>query len=257
MLRFRKLLFLPMLAVLVFLTRPCSAALIPRYDLESLCYLSTDVVEAAIVRHHAAGHPEWEDRFTATVVSALAGKYKPGDKIGSLDLTLYNPNANGQRCLLFLARRDPFSPAPPKSILPHPVDLLLIDGHDRVRRYSQLDNPGGLDAEGYEPDSSQDQLSPGDLAAQARFPTLAAERGVIKARWAAADRLRPLLTRTPTRGDVPALQALVRARRFPSGPGLQNVVRGVAEERLAELHVKEDRIFGSKGDQSNVHCGIG
>ncbi len=235
--RFRKLLILPLLAAFALLPRPGFAALISRFDLESLCYVSTDAVEATLVRHHAAGHQEWEDRFTATVVSAIAGQYKPGDKIGPLDLYLYAPNADGQRCILFITRKEiQFDTLSPKRIPPKAVDMLLIDSRNQVWRYYQWSNPGGLTAADGSLGGRQGQFSA--ASPETHGPALAAERAIIAAKWAAVDHLRPLLARKPARADVPALQALVRTRRCPSGPGLQNLIVGLAEERLARLYAE-------------------
>ena len=251
---FRKPFLLPLFAALALLPRPSYAVLIPTYDLESLCYMSTAVVEAAIVRHHVAGQEESKDTFTATVVFPIAGQYRVGGKIGSLDLTLYDPAATGQPCILFIARKQfYFSGQPSETISPRVTDVLLLDKHGRVRRYFQWSNPGGMVAEGYV-DSiylqavktrkgvTTHQMKPRqeDDAAEQTYPTLAAERSIIAAKWAAVGRLRPLLARKPTRADIPALQALVRERRYTSGPGLQNVVGEVAQERLAELNVKSN-----------------
>ena len=254
--RFRKLtVFSAFLSALALLPRPGSAVFIPTYDLESLCLMSTDVVEATLVRRHVGGQEEWKDTFTATVVSPVAGQCCVGDRIGPLlDLTLYDPAASGQRCILFIAHKQfYFSEQPSETIPPRVTDMLLLDGHNRVRRYFQWSNPGGMVAEGYGDSvylqavktkggvaTSQMKPRQENDATEQTYPTLAAERSIIAVKWAAVDRLRPLLAQKPTRADVLALQALVRARRYPSGPGLQNVTRKVAQERLAELHVKAD-----------------
>jgi hypothetical protein len=60
--------------------RSCTAALIQTYDLDTLCYMSSDVVVATITRDHVAGQQPWQDRFTATVVDPIEGQYHAGDK---------------------------------------------------------------------------------------------------------------------------------------------------------------------------------
>lgn len=217
MLRIRQLLFAMLLVLFALLPRPVSAALIPRYDLESLSYMSTDVVEATLTRYPIAGLQE--DRFTATVTASITGKFHPGDKISGLDLSLYDPNANGQRCILFIARKQfQFYVLPSPTIPPEAVDMLLIDSHNRVERYYQRSNPGGLTADN-----------------NSKSPTLTAERSTIAAKWAAVDRVRPLLSHELRREDIPAFQALIEARRSPSGPGLQNIIREIAKDRLDTL----------------------
>ncbi len=217
--RLRQLLFAALLVLFAFLPRPVSAAPIPRYDLESLCYMSTDVVEATLARHHISGLQESEDQFTATVTTSLVGKYHPGDKIDALSLSLYNPSANGQRCLLFITRKQfQFYALPSPAIPPEAVDMLLIDRHNWVVRYYQRSNPGGLTADN-----------------NSKSPTLYAERSAIAAKWAAVDRLRPLLSHELRREDIPVFQSLIEARRSPSGPGLQNIIREIAKDRLDTL----------------------
>ncbi len=85
--------------------------------------------------------------------------------------------------------------------------MLLIDSHDRVRRYFQRENPGGLVAESFDftehpPLPSQIKTThrhgvlvysyqtnitfEEDDAAEQRFRPLAEERSLIISRWAAA-----------------------------------------------------------------------
>lgn len=208
------------LTVLTALPYPVHAALIQRYDLESLCYMSTDVVEATLTRNHITGLQEEDDRFTATVTSSITGKFHPGDKIGDLNLSRYDPNANGQRCILFVARKQfQFHVSPSPACPLKAVDMLLIDSHNRMQRYYQTQNPGGLTA-----------------ASNVQAPTLHAERSAIAAKWAAVDRLRPLLSHPLRREDIPAFEVLIQARRSPSGPGPRSIIREIAQDRVATLH---------------------
>ena len=231
--RFRRF-FLALLAVFAFLPRPSFAALIPRYDLESLCYLSTDVVEASLDGYKT--NPAAVSGM-ATVTASLIGRYHAGDEVAISGLDLYTPARPGQRCLLFIARRQfTFDAQPPKTIGQRVVDMLFIDKYNRVQRYFQTSNPGGLLAEDYPlPGSNAFVLNAYVL--DKKCPTLAAERSAIAAEWAKVDRIRPLLSHLPLPKDVPALQALVRERRQPSIPRQQNIVCKIAEERLAELHI--------------------
>ncbi len=217
--RLRQRLAFLLCLIFAFLPLPVFAAPIPRYDLESLCYMSTDVVEATLTRTHISGLQEPEYQFTATVTSSIIGKYHPGDKIDALSLSLYSPNASGQRCLLFITRKQfQFYALPSETIAPEAVDMLLIDSRRRVQRYDQFSNPGGLAAEN-----------------NPKAPTLDAERLAIAAKWAAVDRLRPLLSHPLRREDIPSFQALIQARRLASGPGLQNIIREIAQDRLDTL----------------------
>ena len=183
MTRFQKLAFALLLA---FAAVPCRASLIRAFDLTTLCYMSTDVVEAALARHHSAGQEEWQDTFTATVTNSLEGRYHTGDRIKGLELTLYHPAHTGQRCILFTARGS----TPPQTITFR--EMLLVDGRDRVRRYFQFANPGALLAEGYSvssPSTSSEEPLTNDRAEQ-KYPTLAEERALIQTKWTAAKKLK-------------------------------------------------------------------
>ncbi len=83
MLRFCKLLTACLILVFAFgpvVSRGEVSYVPPRYNLDSLCYLSTDVVEASLVRHQAERR-SYEDTFTAMVLDTLGSDYKIGDKI--------------------------------------------------------------------------------------------------------------------------------------------------------------------------------
>ena len=250
MLRFRKLFLLLLLAAFALLPCPSYAFPAPTYDLESLCYLCTNVVEATLVRHHTTGQEAWKDTFTATVVNSIIGQYKFGDSTGPFDpseLEMYSPAETGQHCILFLSPHAQPSARPAPSGTPYykddVVDMLLIDKHGRVRRYYQWSNPGGMIAEGYLPFLYDGEPHPamhlGEAdAAEETYPTLAAERRAIVAKWDTVGRLRALLDRPPRPEDVSALQALVQERIRPSAPKQQNIISEIARQRLADLHVE-------------------
>ena len=202
-------LLLPTLAALVLLPVPSRAALIQTYDLTTLCFLSTDVVEARLTRHHLPGQPEWNDKFTATVLNPLEGHFHAGDQIKGLDLSPYDPAGTGQCCILFLAPNTVFLPVPPKDAQTRTVDVLLVDSHNRVRRYFQRADPGGLVAEGFTrislpPSSKRTITHHGSAvyiyqenssftendAAEQKYPTLAEERRLITSKWAAVKKLK-------------------------------------------------------------------
>ncbi len=206
--RFQNLLSLLLLSSFA---APCQAKLINTYDLTTLCFLSTDIVEARLTRHHLPGQEEWKDTFTATVLNPLESGCKAGDKISRLALTLYAPARTGQNCLLFLTRKqdnDWQGKNPPPV---RPVDMLLIDSQNRVRRYFQWSNPGGLVAEHFV--STEHPPPPSQIktmrvhgtwvytyqehntfeendAAEQRFRPLAEERSLIVSRWAAAKKMK-------------------------------------------------------------------
>jgi hypothetical protein len=207
MLRFSRL--LPLLFLAGF-AAPCHAALIQTFDLKTLCFLSTDVVEARLERHHLPGQPEWNDRFTATVLNPLEGRFHAGDQIKGLDLSLYDPARTEQHCILFLAPNTVFLPTPPKDAPLRTVDMMLIDSHNRVRRYFQQSDPGGLIAEGFTRISlpptlkrtiihrhnataslyQENSTFAENVAAEQKYPTLAEERLLITSRWAGIKKLK-------------------------------------------------------------------
>ena len=91
--------------------------------------------------------------------------------------------------LLFLARRPP-------SVLPTVVDLRLIDTHNRVRRYFQPSNPGGLQAEGFRMVETGQRPRPHgqytalmtaieDNTQETKYPTLTEECRKIAVLWTA------------------------------------------------------------------------
>jgi len=166
-----------LIALIVLLGNSVRAALIPRLDLNSLCYLSTDIVEVTVVRHHTLGQEEWKDTFTAIVTNSLEGKHKAGDQLEPLGLELYSPAQTGQHSILFLAPAGfPFRNQPVKSAPLQVVDMLLVDNHNSVHRYFQQNNPGGLQADEYFPHRI--------------YPTLAQERIAVVSAWVAAKKLK-------------------------------------------------------------------
>lgn len=73
---------------------------LPHYDLESLIYLSTDIVVADLSK-------DTRGTFTATVTEALFGSLQPGARLDKLTpfLMFFQPLDDGQKVILFLDRR--------------------------------------------------------------------------------------------------------------------------------------------------------
>ena len=247
---FRIVLFLLLLPIFIFLSCPCSAYETVTYDVDSLCYMSSDVVEAMLTCCHCAGEEAWKDTVTATVTRTLEGSYKSGDQIVGTSLLGFFPAQTGQRCILFIARKEFYSVRGPSCpVAPGLLDMLLIDGRGHVRRYYQFCNPGPQLAEDYtvgalsdlerDPDTAVPALEVGSDAAEKAYPMLEAECLIIRATWTKMEKLRSLLARPPRPEDVLVLQAIARERHHTSRPGLQkNTVGEIAQQRLAELHVK-------------------
>ena len=211
MLRVQKILPLVLVALLVTAPLPSHAALIPTYDVDSLCYMSTDVVEAALNWHQEAGQSLWQHTISATVLDSIAGQYHPGDVIPALKVDSRDPAVIGRHCIVFISRRRfTFYLQPSEAIAPSVTDVLLVDRRGHVRRYFQWGDPGGFVAEGFTPPGDAE-----DDSAEQSYPTLAQERKIIAARWSAVDRLRPLLSHDPRPEDVPVLLSLLRERQHP------------------------------------------
>jgi hypothetical protein len=170
---------------------------LPHYDLDSLAYMSTDIVIATL----SVGS---QRQFTATVADILYGNLKSGDRLETLSQIFgsYLPMENGQRVILFLDRR----PRRPDFFNPEGVAVLfsgvyLIDAYEHVHQYYQESNPGGYAAEGYR--FFLGKLVPAkeqDLA----LPTLADVTSRIAASLKSVQPLRPLLDKAATRDDATA-----------------------------------------------------
>ena len=248
--RFRTIFLLISLLVFTSLPFPCSAHETVTYDVDSLCYMSSDVVEATLTRCRRAGEEAWKDIVTATVTRTLEGSYKSGDQIVGTSLLGFFPARTGQRCILFIARKDFYSDRGPSfPVAPGLLDMLLIDGRGHVRRYCQFCNPGPQLAEDYtvgalsdlerDPNAAVPAPEVGSDAAEKAYPMLEAECLIIRATWTKMEKLRSLLARPPRPEDVLVLQAIAWERYHTSRPGLQkDIVGGIAQQRLAELHVK-------------------
>lgn len=185
----------------------------PHYDVDSLVYMSTDIVIATI-------SVDQQHNVSATVTETLYGSLHQGDRIEKLSpfLTFFRPMNDGMRVVLFLDLRprqyDFFhSDAAKSPFAVPPSGVYLIDAYDHVHEYVQNNNPGPYVAQGYSfffevrvPTREQ------DLA----LPTLSEKRALIAASIKAMEPVRPLLDKVATPGDVPALFDLldVRAKRL-------------------------------------------
>src|SRR5262249_40303812 len=128
--------------VTVFLPRLLTAMNLPHYDIDSLAYMSTDIVVTTL-------SVDSQKRMTASVTDVLFGGLKPGDVLDKLSLFLsfFQPMDDGQKMILFLDRRprkqglfDPGSSKSPFAVVPSGV--YLIDKYGHVHEYYQWNNPG-------------------------------------------------------------------------------------------------------------------
>lgn len=176
------------------------------YDLTSLVYLSTDIVIANLSE-------DPQHQFTATVTETLYGSLHPGDRLTTLTpfLTFFSPMQEGMRVILFLDSRPQHYDflyaelaKSPYSI--PPSGIYLIDEYGHVHGYVQTDNPGPYVARGY--GSELERKIPSkeeDLA----FPSLDEEKSLIAQAVRSVATVRPLLKKSATKADVPALLDLI------------------------------------------------
>ena len=201
---------------------------LPHYDLDSLVYMSTDIVIATLSARS-------QEQFSATVADVLYGSLKSGDRLETLTpfLIFFRPMEDGQRVILFLDRRprkpDFFNPEASKSpfaVLPSGV--YLIDAYAHVHQYYQQDNPGPYVADGYQPfEPKSVPTKEQDLA----LPTLADTTSRISASLKAVQPLRPLLDKTATRDDATALMDLLDARsKGRKGCGSDAIIDRLGEQ---------------------------
>jgi hypothetical protein len=133
---------------------PCKPAAavamdLPHYDLDSRVYLSTDIV---IVDLSKDSHGS----FTATVTEPLFGSLRPGAKLDAVTpfLTFFQPLNDGQKVILFIARRPHqygffHQDAAKSPFAVPPSGVYLIDEYGHVHEYFQQNNPGPYVAQGY------------------------------------------------------------------------------------------------------------
>lgn len=228
------------LVLQIFLFAGASYAMIlPRYDVNSLVYLSTDIVIAKISE-------DSQHNFSATVISPLYGSLRPNDRVEQLSpfLAFFRPMEDGMKVVLFLDRRphqydfvhteastSPF--AVPES------GVYLIDEYEHVHEYFQPNNPGPYVAQGYSfffekkvPTREQ------DLA----LPTLDAIKNRIAVAIKSVEPVRPLLEKTAVRSDVPALLRLVDLRsksKRDCDLRTADAIREVALQKIRSLNDPE------------------
>ena len=204
----RWLILLPVLAVLLL---PFVAEAMDQlhYDLDSLAYMSTDIVIATL-------SVDTRNRITATVTDTVYGSLHAGDKLDTLSefLGFFRPMEDGQRIVLFLDGRphQPYFLYPEASKSPFavpPSGVYLIDAYEHVHEYYQQNNPGPYVAQGYRffleasvPTKEEDLALPSLQEVRARM--------LASLKW--VQPIRTLLDKVATRDDVPALIKLLDER---------------------------------------------
>ncbi len=212
---------------------------LPYYPLDSLVYLSTDIVVADLSKD-ACGN------FTANVTEALFGSLQPGTKLDTLTpfLTFFEPLNDGQRVILFLDRRPHqydflHQDAAKSPFAVPPSGVYLIDGYGHVHEFVQQMNPGPYVAQGY-------MFFP-----QHRVPTEKADLDLppvddVKARISAAVKsvipIRNFLDHNATAANLPALMKLLVARpRIPETceVGMNDAIAAAIVEKIRSLNDPE------------------
>lgn len=182
---------------------------LPHYDLDSLVYVSTDIVLADISK-------DSQGNFMATVKEALFGTLQPGQRLDALTpfLRSFQPLNDGQKVILFLDGRprqyDFFHQDAAKSpFAVPPSGVYLIDEYGHVHEYFQQNNPGPYVAQGYAffPERTVPSMDD-DLA----LPSLDEVKTRIAATVQSVTPIRNFLDQPTKNTDVPALMTLLAAR---------------------------------------------
>jgi hypothetical protein len=182
------------------------AMTMPHYDVNSLVYMSTDIVIAKISE-------DSQHNFSATVIQSLYGSLRPNDRVDRLSpfLTFFRPMEDGMRVVLFLDRRPRqydflHSDAAKSPFAVPPSGVYLIDEYEHVHEYFQPNSPGPYVAQGYSfffekrvPTKEQ------DLA----LPNLDAVKNRIAVAIKSVEPVRHLLEKVAARSDAAALMRLV------------------------------------------------
>lgn len=228
------------LAVLILLLPAGAVAMdLPHYDLESLVYLSTDIVLADLSK-------DSHGNFTAAVTEALLGSLQPGEKLDALTpfLTFFQPLNDGQKVILFLDRRPHqydflHQDAAKSPFAVPPSGVYLIDEYGHVHEYFQQNNPGPYVAQGYMfiPERAV-PTEKEDLA----LPSLDEVKVRIAATVKSVMPIRNFLDQPTSAADVPALMKLLVARpRAPEtcGVGMTDAVASHIVEKIRSLNDPE------------------
>ena len=239
------------------LAYPCFAMDLPTFDIDSLVYLSTDIVLATVENRSSPQAPS-----SLIVTKVISGRIQPGTVLDKLDVFLdfFFPRLPpGQNVILFLDRR-PRAPVPFAAAANHapfaivPSGVLPVDREHRVYRYFQQGNPGPYVLQGAETpfEIALERVLPSEEKAKAdarraaalasllpRLPTYDQTIEQIKRSETYVDELRQLLDGAPTAAEGQALKDLIEKRfaRWESADtgGLQDQISRRATEQLETL----------------------
>ena len=242
---FCRFLFLTFLAAFAFLSAgaPARAMDMYAYDLDSLVYLSTDIIDAEPV---SVPSDKGADITTVKVTQVYLGHFHAGDlvKVTALDFfRVERPDKTtvilgeggrrlgiGDRLTLFLSQaHSVFLYDVPKNediYWPAPSGVKMLDeGH--VKGFQQYSNPGPYEMEWTTPASLEQLPTPEQFQRQLGESIRTVEP------------LRPLLTKHAVPADEPALLQVLRQRArgvFPSLSRRRDAISDAACGQVVSLH---------------------
>lgn len=226
-------------ALILFCPISAQAVSLSSYDLDSLVFMASDIIEGQIL-HNDADSPLAEVKIS----EVHKGNLKAGEIVRVASLSLYqnsygpDPLSDGQELYFFLvhARTDLGSHVPPNSNIYEPVlSGLKLVRKDKVADFKQCMNPGP-----YLPDSDYQGRKP--------LPTSAEFKEQLAASLKEGATLTEQLAAASSPRDIPLLVDLLRTRgkkmqAFRDSPDAPLFIGdAVADEtcaRLANLHDPE------------------
>jgi len=225
--------------LIVLLATDALAMDLLHYNLDSLVYLSTDIVLADISK-------DTRGNFTATVTEPLYGSLQPCVKLDALTpfLMFFQPLNDGQKVILFLDQRprqyDFFHQDAAKSpFAVPPSGVYLIDEYGHVHEYFQQNNPGPYVAQGYMffPEHTV-PTEKDDLA----LPSLDEVKARIAATVKSVIPIRALLDQPTRTADLPVLMKLLTSRpRVPETctVGMNDAIASDIVQKMRSLNDPE------------------
>jgi hypothetical protein len=225
------------LTLLILLLPAGSVAMdLPHYNLDSLVYLSTDIVLADLSK-------DAQGNLAATVTETLYGSLRPGKKLDALTpfLMFFQPLDDGQKVILFLDQRPHqydflHQDAAKSPFAVPPSGVYLIDEYGHIHEYFQQNNPGPYVAQGYRFFIERHVPTEKDDLA---LPSLDEVKARIAATVKSVLPIRTFLDQPTRPAEVPALLKLLTSRpRFPEtcGVGMNDAIASHIVEKIRSLN---------------------
>lgn len=205
------------------------------YDLDSLVYMSSDIVEATLVREYKEQDLDLRE---IKVTAVHKGAFTPGQSVAVAALDFYKtpdikmnlntePLQNGDTCIFFLvrAKAQMLWNIPDDAVIYWTVPSglkLVID--NKIASFFQMSNPGPYVA----------QLP--EVYPAVKFPTTEEYRAQIHDSMKKIDALSTLLTQPATPADAPKLMELLRERTQAQNRWQHDALAEAACTQLAKLH---------------------